>query len=93
MPRAANDNHKHEVSEEVLEALKVRVTAAMTEETATKRAYALQAILDECSGPLHELEPGEELSEAFSDFIASLWKLAHMEDLAARLETIMPKVA
>ncbi len=92
-PRAANENHKHEVSEGTLEALRARVTAAMTEETATKRAYALQAILDECSGPLCDLESGEELSEDFSNFIASLWKMVHMEDLAARLENLMPKAA
>jgi hypothetical protein len=91
--KQTHHSHKHEVSEAALDALRTRVTAALTEETATKRAYALQAILDECSGPLCDRNPGEELSEEFSNFLSLLWKMTHLEDLAARLENLVPKAA
>jgi|GEM_PF-5812917 len=87
--KGAHRSHKHEVSEGGIRALQSRVTEAMHRKSSIERAFALQAILDDCSEPLLAWQEGEDLSPEFAQLLESLWKLCRLEDENAKLDMLL----
>ena len=81
--------HGVEISDLALERLRAKFDDAISYETASERATALEAVIADCAAPLEALEVGAELSPEYSAFLESLTKMHMLEQAHAKLEGLL----
>ena len=89
---AETHTQSESISDEALDRLRGKFDAAISLETASERASALEALIASCAGPLEVLESGTTLSPEYSGFLESLTKMHMLESAHAKVEQLFSSV-